>query len=214
MKWMIKHDQRRLSRRSGFTLPELLVAMLVMGILAWTVSLIYFSVLGVYNKNLWRLRPYDEATKAVERVAKEIREAMVIDTYGSQALIVIMPQKDASRDNVLVDSGSGLALSQGDWVAFYLSDQTGALDASGHYLWKAVKAQGTTTWVPRVMIADSIHPELNPTDPATGLPRPMFKYWPDEVRLYGVEMWITSVSEVRGELKPQTAHTECYLRNL
>jgi prepilin-type N-terminal cleavage/methylation domain-containing protein len=211
---MIEHDQRRLSRRSGFTLPELLVAMSVMGILAWTVSIIYFSVLGVYNKNLWRLRPYDEATKAVERVAKEIREAMVIDTYGSQALIVIMPQKDASRDNVLVDSGSGLALSHGDWVTFYLSDQTGALDASGHYLWKAVKARGTTTWVPRVMIADSIHPELNPTDPATGLARPMFKYWPDEVRLYGVEMWITSTSTVHGQLQPQTAHTECYLRNL
>jgi hypothetical protein len=34
------------------------------------------------------------------------------------------------------------------------------------------------------------------------------------VRLYGVEMWVTSVSELKGELKPQTAHIECYLRNL
>jgi len=36
----------------GFTLAELLVAMSVMGVLAWTVSLIYFSVLGVYNQNI------------------------------------------------------------------------------------------------------------------------------------------------------------------
>ena len=203
-----------LRHQRGFTLPELLVAMAVMGMLAWTVSLIYFSVLGVYNKNMWRLRPYDEATKAVERIAQEIKAAMVIDTYGSQALVIIMPEQDASRDNVLVDTGSGLALAQGDWVAFYLSDATGGLDRQGHCLWKAVKTKGTTTWVPRVKIAEDVHPELNPVDPTTGQPRPMFKYWPDEVRLYGVEMWVTSVSEVKGELKPQTAHTECYLRNL
>ena len=207
---------KRILRRGtgGFTLPELLVAMSVMGAMARTVSLIYFSVLGTYNKNMWRLRPYDEATKSVERVASEVREAMVIDTFGSQALIVIMPEKDAGRDNVLADTGSGLALSQGDWLAFYLSDETGAIDAQGHCLWKAVKPKGAMIFQPRIMIADDIHPELNPVDPSTGQPRAMFKYWPDEVRLYGVEMWITSTSTVKGELKSQTAHTECYLRNL
>jgi prepilin-type N-terminal cleavage/methylation domain-containing protein len=202
-------------RDGGFTLPELLVAMAVMGCLAWTVSLIYFSVLGVYNQNMWRLRPYDEATKAVERVAKEIRGAMLIDTAGTSSLIVIMPQRDANRDNVLVNDGSGhLVLSQGDWVAYYLSDNTGVMGATGHCLWKAVKPNGGTTFVPQVKIAEDIHPELNPVDPATAQPRPMFTYWPDVTRLWGVEMWITSTSQVHGQLQPQTAHTECFLRNL
>jgi len=200
--------------KRGFTLPELLVAMAVMGVMAWTVSLIYFSVLGVYSKNMWRLRPYDEATRAVERVSEEVREAMVINTFGTQSLVVIMPDKDNNRDNVLVDAGDGFVLAQGDWVAYYLSDETGGFDAQGHCLWKTVKSAGASDYVRRVKIAEDIHPELNPVDPATGQPRPMFKYWPDEVRLWGVEMWITSTSEVRGELKPQTAHTECYLRNL
>jgi len=199
----------------GFTLPELLVAMAVMGVLAWTVSLIYFSVLSVYNKNMWKLRPYDEATKAVERVAKEMRGAMLIDTAGATSMIAVMPEKDASRDNVLIDDGTGqLALSQGDWVAFYLSNSTGSIGATGHCLWMAVKPKGGAAFVPKVKIAEDVHPELNPTDPATGLPRPMFTYWPDVTRLWGVEMWITSTSIVHGQLQPQTAHTECYLRNL
>ncbi|UCH33462.1 MAG: prepilin-type N-terminal cleavage/methylation domain-containing protein [Armatimonadota bacterium] len=200
--------------KRGFTLPELLVAMSVMGALAWTISLIYFSVLGVYNKNMWRLRPYDEATKAVERISSEVREAMVLDTALADAMIFIVPEKDANNDNVLVDTGDGLSLSQGDWVAFYLSDETGAIYGTGHCLWKAVKPKDSYTWVPRIKIAEDIHPELNPIDPDTGQPRPMFKYWPDATRLWGVEMWITSTSVVRGQLQPQTAHTESYLRNL
>jgi hypothetical protein len=65
-----------------------------------------------------------------------------------------------------------------------------------------------------VKIADSIHEELNPTDPATGLPRTMFKYWPDLTRLWGIEMWMTSTATVHGRAKTQTAHSESYLRNL
>jgi prepilin-type N-terminal cleavage/methylation domain-containing protein len=199
----------------GFTLPELMVAMAVMGCLAWVIALIYFSVISVYNKNMWKLRPYDEATKAVERVAKEMRGAMLIDTAGANIMIAVMPEKNANRDNVLIDDGAGqLALSQGDWIAFYLSDSTGAVGATGQCLWMAVKQKGAASFVPRVKIAEDIHPELNPVDPTTGQPRPLFTYWPDVTRLWGVEMWITSTSSVHGQLQPQTAHTECYLRNL
>jgi prepilin-type N-terminal cleavage/methylation domain-containing protein len=203
--------------KHGFTLPELLVAMSVMAGLAWAVSLVYFSVLGVYNANMWRLRPYDEATKAVERIAKEVRGAMLVDsgTITATSFSVVLPEKDASRDNVLVDAGGGqLALSQGDWVRFYLSDDSGALDAAGTCLWMAVRAKGTSDFVPKVKIAEDIHPELNPADPATGYPRPMFTYWPDVNHLWGVEMWITSTSTVRGQPQAQTAHSECFLRNL
>jgi len=208
---MIRLNQR--DRKRGFTLPELLVAMAVMGALAWTISMIYFSVLSIYNRNMWRLRPYDEATKAIERITDEAREAMIIQTDTPGELRLVLPEKDANRDNVLISTSLGLALSQGDVVVIYLSDRTGAYGAAGNCLWKGVQRKGTIELVPKAMIADDIHPELNPLDPATGQPRPLFKYWPDPYHR-GVEMWMTSTAAVRGQMRTQTAHGESYLRNL
>ena len=201
-------------RTSGVTLAELLIAVGLMGILAYGCSMIYFSVLNIYNDQIWRLPPYDEATAAVDRLTKELQEAMLIYAHGTSSIIVVMPQKDSNGDNVLTLGTEGYALTQGDLVTFYVSDDTGAIGATGNCLWKAIQRQGETTFTPRIMIANNIHPELNPTDPDTGLPRPIFRYWPDDVRLWGVELWATSTSTVHGQAKTQTAHSEVYLRNL
>lgn len=211
---MIPARARGWGRRRGVTLAELLVAMGVMGILAYGCSTIYFSVLNTYNQHIWALPPYDAATAAVHRVARELREGMLIYAHGPDYIVVVMPKKDANRENVLTLGADGYQLVQGDHVSYYLSDETGSPNATGNCLWKAVQTDGAGAFVPKVKIADDIHPELNPVDPDTGLPRPMFRYWPDEVRLWGVEMWMTSIGQVRGETKTQTAHSECYLRNL
>ena len=203
------------AKAGGLTLAELLIAMVVMGLVFYTVSLIYFSTLSIYNNRVWQLPPYDDATAAVKRLQQEMREAMLIHDHSAGALVAIDPLKDSNHDNVLqVQPDGSYALAQGDMVAFYLSDDTGALDATGTTLWKAVKAPGATSFTPTVKIASNIHPELSPTDPDTGAPRAMFKYWPDDNHLWGVEVWMTSTSTVYGELRTQTAHSQIYLRNL
>jgi len=204
---------RRTSRRRGFTLPELMVAAGVMGILAYGTSMIYFSVLKIYNKQIWRIPPYDAATAAVKRVSDELRDAMLIGDHEATDIVFVVPLQDANRENVLILGADGYQLTQGDTVTFYLSDQTGALGAEGNCLWKAVKGPDDESFTPRIKIADNIHPELNPTDPDTGEPRAMFKYWPDDVRLWGVEVWMTSTAQVHGQTNTQTAHSESYLRN-
>jgi len=201
-------------RSRGMTLVELLVAMVIMGMVAYSTALIYFSELNLYSKRAWAMPPFDEATAAVKRLNKEVRGAMLIHDHSDTSMVTINPLTDANRDNVLTLGTNGYYLTQGDMVAFYLSDSTGSLTANGNCLWKAVKSPSATSFTPRVLIAENIHPELNPVDPDTGLPRPMFKYWPDDVRLWGVEVWVTSVAVVRGETKTQTVHSEIYLRNL
>ena len=211
---MYARSKRNIGRRRGVTLVELMIAGGVMAILAYGVSTIYFSTLHIYNQYIWHLPPYDAATAAVQRLSRELREGMLIESHGTAFMSIIMPQKGANGDNVLTLGADGYYLTQGDRVAFYLSNNTGALEAQGNCLWKAVEPRGTVGLVPRAKIADNIHPELNPTDPDTGQPRPVFKYWPDDIRLWGVEMWVTSTATVHGQARTQTAHSECYLRNL
>ena len=205
------------ARAGGLTLAELLIAKVVMGLVFYTVSLIYFSTLSIYNNRVWQLPPYDDATAAVKRLQQEMREAMLIHDHSADALVAIDPLKDGNHDNVLqVQPDGSYALVHGDMVAFYLSNDTGAMDATEDLttLWKAVKSPGDAAFRPVVKIASNIHPELSPTDPGTGEPRAMFKYWPDDNHLWGVEVWMTSTSTVYGELRTQTAHSQIYLRNL
>ncbi len=199
----------------GMTLIELMIAVSVMGAMFYSISMIYFSVLNIYNNQIWKLPPYDAATAAVQRVSKEIREAMQVESHGTDWVVVVLPERNASHDNILTLGGDGqYHLSMGDRVLYYLSDDSGSTDAVGNCLWKAVEAQGSNTFVPKVKIADSIHPELNPVDPSTGLPYAIFKYWPDSTRLWGIEMWMTSTATVHNSTKTQTAHAESFLRNL
>jgi hypothetical protein len=207
---------RRRTGQGGVTLAELLIALAVMGAVFYSISLIYFSTYHVYIDRVWQLPPYDDATAAIKRMQQEMREAMLVPDHSADVLVAIQPLKDSSFDNVLVQQPDGtLTLQFGDMVAFYLSDETGALDATGNVLWKAVKAPADASFTPRVIIARNIHPELNPEDPNNpGLPRPMFKYYPDDNYVWGVEVWMTSTNTVHHEELTQTAHSQIYMRNL
>jgi len=212
---MEDHGPRCKRRRSrGITLVELLISMSILSALLAGVSLIYFSCLKTYLRSAWKLPPYDEATMAVGEMTRRLREAMLIDSFGPAWLVVVVPRKDTNGDNVLASVDGTLSLVPGKRLAFYLSDDSGSLGSSGNDLWMAVKEEGSDFFVPKKRIAENIHPELNPVDPSTGQPRPMFRYWPDEVRLWGVEIWVTSTSRVYGQLRTQTTHSEVYLRNL
>jgi prepilin-type N-terminal cleavage/methylation domain-containing protein len=204
----------RRNRRRGVTLIELLLAISIFSVLMVAVSIIYFSCLNVYLRAAWKLPPYDEATMGVNEMTRRLRDGMLIDAFAADWLVVILPRKDANKDNVLISVDGQLSLVAGNKLKFYLSDSSGDLNTTGNYLWMAEAPEGTNNFTPKKKIAENIHPELNPTDPATGDPQPLFRYYPDETRLWGVEMVLTSTANVHGELRTQTADTEVYLRNL
>ena len=76
------------------------------------------------------------------------------------------------------------------------------------------EAAGITRYKARKKIAEEVYPEYNPTDPTTGAPQDTFKYWPDEVRLWGVEVTVTAIATRQSQYSYQTAGSEVYLRNL
>jgi len=201
-------------KNRGVTLIELLVAMSIFSMLMITLSIIYFSCLKAYMRTAWKLPPYDEATMAVQDMTRRLRGAMLIDDFGDQYVVVVLPKKETNGDNSLVLVDNQLSLVAGKKLRFYLSDSSGSLEAAGNYLWMAEAPENSTTFSPKRKIAENIHPELNPTDPATGLPKPLFRYYPDETRLWGVELVITSTAQVYGQLHTQTANSEVYMRNL
>jgi len=196
--------------------------MVMLAGLMFAISMIYFSCLKVNQRAAWKLPPYDAATLSVEDMTRRLREAMLINAFGDNWLIVTMPRKDSSRENVLTLTDGTLSLAAGDKYCFYLSNADGTLTfdvdgnvtSSGTNLWLAIQRYGETDFTPYKLIAENVHPELNPTDADTGLTQAMFKYYPDEVRLWGVAMCVTSVSVVHGQSLPQTATSEVYLRNL
>jgi hypothetical protein len=196
------------------TLVELLVSMSILAGLLFGLSMIYFSCLKIHLQTAWKLPPYDEATMAVSEMTRHMQEGMLIEGFGTDWLIAAIPRKDANRDFVLVSDGDSLSVVAGRRIAFYLSDDSGSMSTDGNTLWMAIKEEGAESFTPRKKIAENIHPELNPINPQTGQVRPMFRYWPDETRLWGVEMWITSTAQVYGQQQTQTSHSEVYLRNL
>ncbi len=210
----MSHAKLLNKKNAGFTLIELIVSMSVMSLLTFGLSMIYFSCLKTYQNSYWKMPPYDEATVATQEIAQKLQGAMLIDSFGTDWLIAVMPQLDANRDIVLDNDDGDLSMTAGNKLFFYLSDESGSMTTQGNMLWMAVKEAGAEEFVPKKQIAENVHPELNPIDPATGEVRPMFRYWPNADHLWGVEMWITSTTNVHGELRPQTAYSEVYLRNL
>lgn len=204
----------RPSRRRGTTLIELLVSMSILSILLFGVSLIYFSSLKAYARTAWKLPPYDEATLGVQDISRRLREAMLVAECADNYVVVVMPKKDDNGDNELLNVDGELRLVQGNQLRFYLSDSTGTIGHTGHDLWMAVQPYGTVGFTPKKKIAENIHPELNPDDPTIDQPQALFKYYPDETRLWGIEVMLTSVATVHGQSKTQTASSEVYLRNL
>jgi prepilin-type N-terminal cleavage/methylation domain-containing protein len=204
----------RPSGRRGQTLIELLVSMSILSVLLFGVSLIYFSSLKAYARTAWKLPPYDEATMGVQEVSRRLREAMLVADCGDNYVVVVMPKKDSNGDNILINVDGELRLVQGNQMRYYLSDSTGTIGHEGHDLWMALQPYGTVGFTPKKMIAENIHPDLNPTDPVTDQPQALFKYYPDETRLWGIEVMLTSIATVHGQSKTQTADSEVYLRNL
>jgi hypothetical protein len=205
--------------RRGATLPEVLTAALVLGVVVASVSAIYsMSMRGWY---LGAAETYAEQKAAwvIQRMTPDLRQAMSVTPAAppNESVYVVfqIPAKS-------YDAGEGIYLNQvaadaygepylvpGDYVIYYRGNASGGLDVTGDRVWRML-AHSDGTVVKQQVIADNVVD--NPED-GTGSPKAMFIYWPDMYRLRSVEITVT-VEESRGHRTARkTMTSELSLRN-
>lgn len=206
-------------RTSGVTLPEVLTAVMVLMVIAGSVSAIYSAAMGTWYRGATETYAEQKASWAIQRMMPDLRQGMSVtpasSPYDDICIAVQIPAKafDTGEgvylNQVGVDAGGSPYLIAGNHVVYYRGDENGNLTLQGDRIWRRLADSGGTVLKQQV-IADNVVD--NPVD-GTGNPKPMFIYWPDIYRLRSVEVTVT-VEETRGHQTERTTMVgEIALRN-
>ncbi len=186
-------------RRLGLTLAELLVAISVTAVLLGSVLAISLQATHIFATTGSHISPQNAQMLAMRRVAKELRQAMLINTAPSTGVLaeVVLPKKDpVTGFNQITENPvtHELGLTQGDTIRYFLGVQKFP-NAGNHTTWYAnpdsngnalFRADNTTPLTgsgylnASVIIAgiNSLPMVPDPTHPASLIPCPIFAFWP------------------------------------
>jgi len=135
-------------RLRGVTLVELLMGMVIMAIIGAVISSIFFASMKVWRRCSAHGQAEPPATMSINRISHELRNAYVVNTMGEDTITFTQPLTDSSGVNVL-------PLQAKTCITYYLSDDTGAEDASGSTLWRK-RVDVPTGQTQRRALADNV----------------------------------------------------------
>lgn len=206
-------------RAAGFTLPEVMTAMVVMVIVIGGISAIYMASMRMWYRGAAENYAQQNASWAVQRIVPEVREGLSVTTAGSPyesvCIVVRLPSKvydsgeDTYLNEVATDAYGNPYLVPGGWVMYYRGTEYGSISLEGDRLWRFSIGSDGTTYKQQVVAENIVD---NPPD-ATGNPKPMFIYWPDIYRLESVEITVTTHEELGHRVAEATMRGEVNLRN-
>lgn len=136
----MRHSSQSISS-SGFTLVELVVAVALVALVVGATLLVFWSGITLWDRHQAESTALWNSTEAVRRIMADARDAARCAVWArsglSDALEVILPaDTDANGNYVPAWYQGKLIYREGQRVIFYLSDATGAYDASGQILWR------------------------------------------------------------------------------
>jgi hypothetical protein len=212
--------QRCSRRNEGFTIAEALTAVMILSIIGWSVGAIYTASMQTYARGITENLAQQKASWAVQRMAQDMRQGISVTPgnapFQSSYVAIRVPNRlfDGGEgrhlNEVSVDAGGQPYLVPGGWVVYYRGDGDGNLSNTGDHIWRRALAADGATLVQQDVLAD--HVVDNPDD-ASGMPAPVFTYWPDIYRLKSVAAEVT-VEERQGARRAQETMTgEFALRN-
>jgi len=119
------------SASRGVTLPELMIAMVIMLLMVGVISSIYFASLHVWRRCSSQSQADPPAHISLDRVTAELKNAYQVNSpdTATNYITFTLPLKDSS--------GTVLYPFQ-PWcqISYYLSDATGSHSKTGTYLWR------------------------------------------------------------------------------
>ncbi len=142
-------------RKRGFTLTELMVSLVVLGLVGSIVMALLVQAVKMYKKGFAEKTASDRAALALQVMLPEIREAINVDYPGPSRIEFTLPRKDNDGSNYV--NPTTYSLEAGLQVCYYLSDATGGLETpDGPLLWRATKQPAETYFHPERVIAPGI----------------------------------------------------------
>ncbi len=208
-------------RHSGFTLAEVLTAVLVMMVIGGTVVSIYQNSLRTWRTGTVENLAQQKASWAVQRIAQDLRQGMMVKAGPSPFeyswISVLVPQRTfnhtlhAYMNDVTVDADGNLTLEQGQYIVYYRGNSDGDPSAAGDCLWRRTVALDQTTILKQDMLLANNVVDNPPDD--TGTPTANFIYWPDINSLNTVEITITVQEKLGNKTAQVTVMGDLGLRN-
>lgn len=119
------------SASRGVTLPELMIAMVIMLLMVGVISSIYFASLHVWRRCSSQSQADPPAHISLDRITQELKNAYMVNSpdTASDYITVTLPARDSTGTNIY-------PFEPATRVTYYLSDASGQRDRTGTYLWR------------------------------------------------------------------------------
>jgi prepilin-type N-terminal cleavage/methylation domain-containing protein len=148
---MLKKPMVATAKR-GFTLIEVLVVMVIIGLVGVGVMVVYVSGAGLAVRSTNKATAEAELSRALSKMSEDIRAARQVSSAGTARIELALPQVDSDTDRLILPQRTG------GYAAYYLSDTSGAAGRTGNYLWRAVKGTAQSDqWFPQRLVAEKIN---------------------------------------------------------
>jgi prepilin-type N-terminal cleavage/methylation domain-containing protein len=144
---MMRRDARR---QRGITLPELMMAMVIMVLIMGVLGMVYFSSLQVWRRCSAQSQADPPAHISLDRVTSELRNAYKVNSVGASSISFDLPLKSGTEPHPNL-----IPLQSWCTIRYYLSDKTGSETKTGTYLWRK-KTDTATNAVTSSVIAENV----------------------------------------------------------
>jgi len=195
--------------RFGGTLAEGILAVFISTMFLSVLPGFYFTSVKIWQRECGELEAVRSADFALKRMDEDVRNArsVAISSDGTMLTLTLPRQGyDAALGRYVNILDSHGWLMDGDRIEYSIADHhtSDGSDPTMHR--RVIRADGTAE-APR-LVANHVHPQVNPLDPATGYTTPVFAYDSDH-RTLTVTVTAAETKPSAGTFGPTQAVLKC-----